>query len=91
MNQMKEFHEIKQLLLEKINNGPKDESRKLCARIHDLIVSQQKTIAEQKQQSRFKLVMELGTENMELYQEIKELEIDRDKYKQAYESLVKAM
>lgn len=91
MNQMGEFYELKKQLLDKINNGPKDESRKLAARIHDFIVDQQKTISEQKRQTRFKLVMELGLENMELQQQIKELEIDRDKYKQAYEGLVKAI
>lgn len=91
MNHMGEFYELKKQLLDKIENGPQDESKALIARVHNFIIEQQKIISEQKRQTRFKLVMELGLENIELHQQVKELETDRDKYKQAYEGLVKAL
>lgn len=91
MSQSKEFQEIKEQLLDKIVNAPEEESKLLAERLHDFIVDQQSIIAKQKQQTRFKLVMELGEENMELHAQIKELEFDRNKYKQAYEGLKKSL
>ncbi len=91
MKHMGEFYELKKQLLDKIENGPQDESKEIIARVHNFIIEQQKIISEQKRQTRFKLVMELGLENIELHQQVKELETDRDKYKQAYEGLVKAL
>jgi len=91
MSQMKEYYELKKQLVDLIRNGPEDQSKQLLSRVHDLIVEQDKVIREQKRQTRFKLMVELGLENLELNAQIKELEIDRNKYKQAYDACVKAI
>ena len=91
MSQMGEFYEIKKQLVNLINHGTEEEQKLFYGRIHNFIVDQQKTLSETKRQTRFKLTMELGLENMELHEQIKELETDRNKYKQAYDGLVKSL
>lgn len=71
---MKEFYEIKKQLRDLIDNGPADESEMFLRRLHDFIVQQDKTIREQKRNSRFKLVVEIGLENLELHENVRKLE-----------------
>ncbi|WP_445505799.1 hypothetical protein [Niallia sp. 03091] len=74
-----------------IDNGPKDEAEKFLKRVYEFIGKQEKIIKEQQRQTRFKHVLDIGTENLELHARIKELELDRNTLKQAYDALTKAI
>jgi hypothetical protein len=71
---MKEFYEVKKQLQEQIANSSDEELEVFFRNLHDFIVKQDKTIREQKRNSRFKSVMEIGLENLELHEKIFKLE-----------------
>ena len=88
---MKEFYEVKKQIQERIDTSSDKELEMFLRSLHDFIVQQDKTIREQKRNSRFKRFVEIGLENLELHGKVRELEEENKTFKQAYEGLTKAL